>query len=551
MQRLIAVLLVIILFLPVLPGYAQDNGKQLTIAMQPPETLDPVLVSRFDLDARDLLENLFVGLTRFDARRGQIVPYLAESWELSQDGLTWTFSLRDDIMWMDTNGEVIRAVTAGDVVFAIQRACDPRRPSPITTNLAIIEGCLSLQHRLDLWVIDQAMLDDLIGVSALDETTVEFRLLFPAAYFLTLTALPEYRPLPAELVPDEGAYPQATNLATSGPWIVDAWDGQHMILEANLEWPLERQGDIERVEIRFDLDLATTANRLVGGTLDVARIEQAGADIISVNHDDMIRDRSGQTIWLVGFSYELELPGNPLVRRALSAAIDRDAVARQLGVIENNVYEGVSRFTPLTAIAAPSVAGAGFNATQAQELLAQAGYPQCANFPVRLSLAVANEPVSLAIGQAIIQQWQTNLGCAEGVFELIPVSRQSVVDNAHSTLDTAETARFTMWLISWTADYPDANAWITDALHCDFGVLRTGRSCNNTDTQLNQAGIMSDITSRINTYTQAETEFFGSAGEFPVIPVVMPREIWAQQQWLEGVASYGPFQFDRWLLANH
>lgn len=551
-RKLAFLFLILTLIIPV-TAFGQSNDDDeitITVAMPQPEALDPLLISRFDQNARDILESLFVGLTRFDARRGEIVPYLAESWTVSDDGLNWTFNLHDDIYWMDGD-KVVRPVSAGDVVFAVHRACDPRRTMPLTANLAIVEGCQTMMNRQDTWNITEEMLNDQIGVTATDETTVEFRLLFPASYFLSLTALPEYRPLPADNMLSDEPYPQATTLLTSGPWIVEKWDGQHMLLISNPDWPLDREGNATRIDIRFDMPANTIANRITSGTLDAARIDKATAESISTSNPDIIETTADEPLWMIGFSLEYEQAANPLLRRALALSIDREQLATALTMSNENVYAPMGRFTPRSALASPSVPGAVLNRIRAGELMDEAGYSQCAGIPTGFAVAVPNDSLSIAVGQNVVDQWHANLGCPVGTFVVTPVSRQLLIDNAHNTLDSAEVSRYPLWLITWTADYPDTNAWLSDALHCQFGVLRTGRPCTSTDRLLQQAGVAEDLIDRINLYTQAETDLFGSDGEFPVIPLVAPVAQWVHQSWIEGVASYGSFQFDRWTVTEH
>src|SRR5258706_1521730 len=105
------------------------------VTMSPFTNLDPVSLPHDDLSARDVAENLFVGLTRYDPVSGQIQPALAREWKVSGDGLTWTFTLRSDIKWVSYNAstqqvEAIRPVVAGDFVYGIRRACDPPPPNP-------------------------------------------------------------------------------------------------------------------------------------------------------------------------------------------------------------------------------------------------------------------------------------------------------------------------------------------------------------------------------------------------------------------------------------
>lgn len=543
-MKKLSFLLLLCLCLNLLPtAAAQENGAAIRVAMPPFDSLDPTSVSRFDLSKTDLLENLLVGLTRLNASTGQVEPQLAQAWSVSPDGLTWTFTLRDDIQWVKWEaGTVVavRPVVAGDVVFAIQRACDPNRPSPVTANIGIIAGCLETTQLRDPWRIDQAYLNRAIGATAIGDHTLQIKLLFPAAYFLTLTTLPEFRPLPFELVSGATTWPIATTMMTSGAWAVSSWDAEQMLLTTNPFWPLEREGNLEQIEIRFG-SFATVPNA------DIARIDALTAKGLP----EFAKSTQGQTLLLLGFSFEYAPLENQQVRQALAQAINRGQLATQLSGIGPQDYQAMTVFTPRTVIATPSTQGASFDPATAQQLLAAAGYPQCNRLPTKITLVVENTPLAIAAGQFIIQQWRQNLGCAEGVFEVATASRQALVDTAHGTVEAGDTgvaSRFQVWLVSWTADYPDANAWTSDALHCQVGFMRPGRLCDTGDNLLERAATLHDLEARHITYAQAELVFFGVGGSFPIIPLALTTEYWFQNSTLSGVSNYGPFQFDRWVV---
>lgn len=539
------------------PGIAQSEPASVQVAMAPLTSLEPANISRFDIDKHDLVENLFVGLTRLNARTGQVEPQLATDWTVSASGLTWTFNLRDNVQWIETQGgvpRIIRPVVADDVVFAIQRACDPNRPSPVTANIMIIVGCRETLLMADSWRIDEAFLNGQIGVHALDEHTVEFQLLFPAAYFLTMTTLPEFRPLPRERITGTGEWPVMGNtvspLITSGAWLVAEWNANHLLLQKNPLWRLEREGNVEEIDVRFDVDGSALASQFSSGAIDVARVRGNVANSVATTAPDLVKLTEGQTLSLIGFSFEYPPLDNALVRQALAQAIDRDQLVAQLNSVGGDVYQRSTRFTPRNVIATPSAQGVVFDAAAARQTLARAGFPACAGFPDKISLVVENSPAAVTAGQFVVQQWQQNLECT-GVFEVATAPRQAIVDTAHGTVEANQegvVSRFQAWLITWTGDYPDANAWTSDALHCQFGFLRTGRLCDVNDTLLDQAATSLDIQSRFTTYSQAEAAFFGTGGSFPVIPLALTGEYWLQQSNVKGIASYGPFQFDRWEL---
>lgn len=534
-------------------SHAQDETLiTARVAISSIDGLDPTTLSRFDMNGRDVVENLFVGLTRYDANSGEVVPALATDWSVSANGLIWTFNLRDDIYWTQyRDGEIVqlRPVVAGDVVFAIQRACDPRRPSPKTTNIYIIEGCREIANLLDTWRLDDSVLQSQIGVLALDDTTLQIQLSLatPASYFLTMTTLPEFRPLPRELVVGAGAWPTVATLATSGAWVVENWEAAGMTLVRNPSWPLAG-GNVARVEIRFDIDPNNIPLRLSSGTLDAARIRPTDTQTLALALDTTIDRQVGNTLYSIGFSFEYPPFDNALVRQALAQAIDRQGLVNHLVAQGFDPMLVATNFASSASIAGPTAAGATYNPTTAQQQLAAAGYSQCVRFPNVLTLVVHDDPLEIAIGQYVVAQWNQNLGCP-AIFQVATASRQAIIDSAHGTVDRSNestTGRFALWLISWTADYPDANAWTNEALHCQFGFFRTGRACDQTDMLLDQGASAISVAEREGFYTQAEMGLFGTSGTFPVVPLLQRENLVAHQTWLTGMASYGPFQFDQW-----
>jgi len=190
-------------------------------------TLDPQLAT--DSVSIDFIENLFLGLTDADALvPGQINPELATEWSVSEDGLTWTFTLRDDVPWVqwdpvNDEANVLRNVTAADVEYGIKRACDPRVLAEYGYVVSgVVAGCA------DTLGMDAAEFTDadrdLVQVTALDDTTLQVGLNFPASYFLSETTMWVYRPVPQEVIEEYGDnWTEPGNLTTNGPFVMDEW----------------------------------------------------------------------------------------------------------------------------------------------------------------------------------------------------------------------------------------------------------------------------------------------------------------------------------------
>ncbi len=194
-------------------------------------TLDPAIAS--DAVSITPIENLFLGLTNYDPISGAVVSELAilpeDSSELvSEDGLTWTFTIRDDVNWMrydPATGEAteVRPVVASDFVYGIKRGCDPRLGGYYgTVSAKVIAGCdvVNLSDPED--VTDELVFGDTIQVSAPDDTTVVITLQFAASYFFSMTPMWMLRPVPQETIEEFGDdWTQPGNIVTNGPYFVE------------------------------------------------------------------------------------------------------------------------------------------------------------------------------------------------------------------------------------------------------------------------------------------------------------------------------------------
>jgi len=171
------------------------------LGTEPPQ-VDPALST--DTTSVQIDEMLFLGLTDFDDATNEVIPELATEWSVSDDGLVWTFKMRDDVPWVAYNpatGEATvvtddegnpRMVNAHDVEYAVKRTLDPATGSDYAYVLYIIEGAMAVNtgEEEDL---------DTIGVKAVDDYTVEFTLKQPAGYFPGIASMwvarPVYQPI--------------------------------------------------------------------------------------------------------------------------------------------------------------------------------------------------------------------------------------------------------------------------------------------------------------------------------------------------------------------
>jgi hypothetical protein len=210
--------------------------------------LDPALV---DLpDTITPIENLFLGLTNYDPLTSQVVPELATSWSTSDDGLTWTFNLRQDVSWMQYDpatdeATTQRPVTAQDVVYGFQRASDPR--------FGAANGCPG------------AVAD----VQAPDDATLDVRLQQPDPAVVDFSRLSCLYPVPREPIEQSGdAWTQPGTIWTNGPYLLDSTTADTLTLTKNQAFPGANLIPIDAINWvivdAFDAALA----RFKNGTLD-------------------------------------------------------------------------------------------------------------------------------------------------------------------------------------------------------------------------------------------------------------------------------------------
>jgi oligopeptide transport system substrate-binding protein len=533
-----------------IPPAQNASPVTLRVAMPPPAHVDPTRLSRFEPTARDLAENLFVGLTRFDPTTHQIEPMLAKEWVVSDDGLTWTFTLRDDIQWVRYDAAqqqivAVRPVAAGDFVYAVQRACDPTRPSPVTANLMIVQGCHTIANAFPEVITDLLIAKE-IGVGATGPNTLEVNLQYPASYFPSLLSTPEFRPLPREAVTAADNWTQTSSIMTSGPYALQDWQDAGMTLIRNPFWPDDYAGNVEQVKVIFSNDTVTPVTLITTQSADMAHLAPGDVASARAAAPDRLQITEGTTLTMIGFSRDRALVELAEVRRALSFALDREALVQQFFP---GTEQAATQFSPSSIVAAPQLTTPLYDPGEAQSYFAAAGYANCADVPEKLILLVPEEdPLWTEIGNAIMQQWVTTLGCNPSLFELKTIARTLLIDLTHATYDPEKVTRSHMWIATWTADYPDANAWINGMLHCQYGYIRTGRACEAGDEYMDSAALEYDPDQREKLYTQAEEHFFGPNGTFPVTPLFISTAARLQQPWLTGVNDAGSARFDLWTI---
>ncbi|MEZ5797717.1 MAG: ABC transporter substrate-binding protein [Paracoccaceae bacterium] len=328
-----------------------------------PKTADVQMTT----DAYTLPLNIFDRLVESETTgpgQSALVPGLAESWEVSDDGLTYTFHLRAGVRFHDG-----AELTADDVVYTFDRMLNPATKALNTDILTFIAGS---QERLD------GTADSVSGLKALDELTVQITLTQPYAAFLALLASPGasvYDRDFTESAGDQfGLTPETTN--GTGPFILrDYTLNDSQMLEANEDYWRGRP-KLDRLLVRVVADSETLRLLFETDELDVFDLDYAPTQTPYFYGSDQWKEqvRSGPRVGIYYYAInQLKKPfDDARVRKAFQMAIDRQTILDKnfygKGMLEDGVMpRGLACYTPATPIE--------YNPARARELLAEAGYP--------------------------------------------------------------------------------------------------------------------------------------------------------------------------------
>ncbi len=547
------------------------TATSLPVESEPePVVLDIAYVDDFpDLDPQhitgktslDLAESLFAGLTNFNHENQQIEPELAASWRISGDGLIWTFTLRDDVFWVkpieppaDSDNvmqpEVYRPVNAQDVVFSIQRACTQNNNVPDAFLLFMVDGCEAMYVNPEPGEAEIRQL----GLEVLDDLTVQVTLNEPSSQFLTVLSLPQFRPVPMELVEEHGSQWQDAageistgwqtpdNIVINGPFvpITGQLAESELTLYRNPLWPLPAKGNVEFINAQFQLDELEMFNDWKARRLDVSQLPIEERDSFLSQSPGKALLVTNQTVFYLGFNFESVVFREPEVRRAFGTAIDR------IGLIDrmfDGRGQGLRHFSPPGVFGAPPVneVGVGYSPDFALHQMNQSSIRNCKLIPP-VTLLVSTADLSLLQAELIRDMWIRELGCDEDLIQIEQVEFGTLLAN---TLPTSAERRPDMWELAWPAYYPDAHNLLTDLFHCTDGENRQNRACENTDRLMQEARLNPDPQQRIDLYRVIENDFFSESGSFPVIPLYVRGDYMVVQSWLKfPPALSGGEQFD-------
>lgn len=480
----------------------QAGVLHLSVGSEPTD-LDPQTVTGLG-DAK-IIAALFEPIVTFDPLTLAPRPALAERWDISPDGLTYTFHLRPTARW--SNGDPI---TAEDCIASWRRILTPTLAADYAYFFYIIRGAESF-HK------SQTTDFTTVGLAAPDARTLVVTLAHPAPYFLQILLNSPWRPLNVRSIAAVGdAYRRGTpwtrpgKLISSGPFTLKEWKPhQHILVEKSLTYWDHATVRLNAIQF-YPIDSMDAEERAfragqLHGTwaLPLSKILPLQQEKSPALRIDPI---------LETYFFRLNVRRAPLndqrIRRALSLAIDRDAIAQKIlpggrqpaPTLISSVIPG---YTP-----APRRA---YDLAAARQLLAEAGHAGGAGLPP-IEILYNNSEILRLVAEAIQQMWRRDLGLdirlVNQEFKVVFASRR--------------TGDYQILLGSWTADYLDATTFL-DLWRSDSGNNHTGWADPAYDALSDQANRLADPAARGAVLTAAEALVLEAA---PIIPIYFNTHVY-------------------------
>ncbi len=471
-----------------------------------PTDLDPQIVT--GIGEAKVIHALFEPLVSFDPQTLKPVPALAERWDVSPDGLLYTFHLRADAVW--SNSEPI---TAQDCVDSWRRMLTPTLAADYAYLFYLIKGAEDFNK-------GRTTAFSTVGLAAPDARTFIVALVQPAPYFLQILLNSPWRPVHVRSIAAVGdAYRRGTpwtrvgRMVTSGPFMLKEWSPQNRLVVEKSPTYWDR-GNVKLNSIVFypidNIDAEERAFRAgqlhVTYSLSLAKIATYRREQpASLRIDDYV------DTYFFRFNTRHAPLDDPRLRRALSLAIDRQLIA-------GKVLQGGQR--PAATLVPPDMPGyspppaLAHDLDTARRLLAEAGYPGGKGL-APIELLYNNSEILRLVAEAIQEMWRRDLG----------VDVRLVNQEYKVVFANRRTGNYQILLGDWIGDYLDPTTFL-DLWRSDAGNNHTGWGSREYDALMNQAATTVDVAARADLLRRAEQLMLEAA---PIAPIYFNTHVYLKQ----------------------
>ena len=501
MKKLLSMLLAAAMILSLTAMAAAEPVQEITYALaNEPDGIDPSITN--NSFASPILANVFEGLLTLDTQTGSIIGGEAESSAISEDGLVYTFTLRDSLKWSDGSEH-----TAEDYVYAVKRILTPATTAKYV-NL-VTDYVAGAQEYYDGATADF----DTVGFKAPDPKTVQITLKKVSPHFTDILTMWTFSPLQAATVDTNGD--QWTNkpetYVTNGPFKVAELNmGESVVLVKNPSYYAADTVKLEKVTLRYITDQGTSLMAYEGGGIDgMSTIPSSDYARLKAENAGIVVSPSYGTVF-----YDINCAAAPfdnvLVRKAFAMAVDRLAIIED--VVQTEAQPAFSFISPGYVVDGEDfVEGRDSfglseeaDAQGAQAALAEAGYPNGEGFPEITLSYYSNETVKKVV-EAMAEMFETNLNVKVNI------------TNADWAIfyEDVLAGNYQIAAMGWSGDYVHPMTFMP--------LLKTGDANNNVfysnpayDALVEEASVMTDAKAAMVKFREADAL---ASSEYPVLPL--------------------------------
>ena len=491
------------------------DAQELTFVLNnEPDGIDPNVTN--NSFAVPFLVNCFEGLVTYD-EKGEVVAGNAESWESNDDLTVYTFHLRDGLKWSDGSD-----LTANDYVYSALRVLTPATAGQYVNMIS------DYVVNAEEFYNGTASAED-VGIKAVDDKTLEFTLKSPCPYFVDLVSMWVYFPVQEATIEANGDKwtNQADTYICNGPFkITDMKMGESVVLEKNENYWDADNVTLQKLTYRYILDTSTALTAYENGEVDGVRTIPA-SDLARLEADNagVVTAPSYGTVYY-NINCSVAPYDNPLVRKALCLAIDRDSLINNVAQLDaqpaysflapgyvvdgKDVTDGRSDFG-LSSKADPEAAKAA---------LAEAGYPDGEGFPT-VKLTFYSDDNVKKIAEAIKEMWEQNLGITVEV---------SSADWA-VYYDAVQSGNYEVGAMGWSADYVNPMSFLP-LLYTDDVTNNAFYSNPDYDAIVDQIKVEKDPAKFAELVKQADELV---SATYPVVPLYYKSNNYLLKDYVQGV----------------
>jgi oligopeptide transport system substrate-binding protein len=502
-------------------GKADNQVFRMNISSEPP-SLDPAQAQ--DSTSFTVMTGLYEGLTRMDAN-GQAVPAVAESWKTSEDGKTWTFTLRKDVKW--SNGD---PVTAHDFEYSWKRTLDANLnpPAPYAYQLYY------LANGAEFNTPDSGVTADQVGVKATDDYTLEVQLVNPTPYFLSLTSFFTYFPVHKATAEGNPAWAtEAASFVGNGPFTLADWKHQDSItLVKNDNYFAKDEINFTEVKMTMISEPQTELNLYNTGELDWTggpngEIPTEQIPVLKNDPEANLVIQGIASTYYMNFNNTKKPFDNVKVRKALAMAVNRQLLIDKITLGNQQpaygfVSTGIAGLKDDYRAEVPDTNYFKEDLAGAQKLfeegIAEAGWDKATGFTITHNTGAGHKKIATALAD----MWKTAFGVEVKIEE-----QEWAVFLQNRTALNYDVAR-----AGWGADYNDPMTFI-DMFTSTSGNNDLGFNNAEYDQLVKDAYATQDNAQRMEYMKKAEQILIGD--NMALLPMYYYTRIWMNKPYVKDV----------------